>query len=390
MIGAIWRKRLYRPEALRLIARDLRGWRGPLHSTSAHLEAAAEWILHAQAATPDDGVSGGYSFEDGWIASYPETTGYIIPTLLAYADYSGRRELPGRALAMAEWECAIQLSDGGFPGHFVDRSNPPVVFNTGQVIFGLLAAHNACGDGRFVDAARRAAAWLVAVQERDGSWRRFDYRDTVHVYNTRTAWALVELGLAIGDATARVAGERHLDWALSQQEPDGWFRNAAFGPGEDPYLHTIAYTTQGLLEAGLVLDRPDYVAAAERACRALLPHVAADGFIAGTFAPGWRPTARYSCLTGNAQMAAQWLRLHERTGDLSFRLAAGRALTLLKRTQDCAAGNRGVRGAIKGSHPIWGRYLFGTYPNWATKFFMDALLMEELVIAGRKSCIRCW
>lgn len=390
MIGAIWRKRLYRSEALRIIVRDLRGWRGPLHSTSAHLEAAAEWILHAQAATPDDGVSGGYSFEDGWIASYPETTGYIIPTLLAYADYSGRRELPGRALAMAEWECAIQLSDGGFPGHFVDRSNPPVVFNTGQVIFGLLAAHNACGDGRFVDAARRAAAWLAAVQERDGSWRRFDYRDTVHVYNTRTAWALVELGLATGDATARVAGERHLDWALSQQGPDGWFRNAAFGPGEDPYLHTIAYTTQGLLEAGLVLDRPDYVAAAERACRALLPHVAADGFIAGTFAPGWRPTARYSCLTGNAQMAAQWLRLHERTGDLSFRVAAGRALTLLKRTQDCAAGNRGVRGAIKGSHPIWGRYLFGTYPNWATKFFMDALLMEELVIAGRKSCIRCW
>ena len=87
---------------------------------------------------------------------------------------------------------------------------------------------------------------------------------------------------------------------------------------------------------------------------------------------------------------AQWLRLHERTGDLSFRGAAVRTLTLLKRTQDCAAGNRGVRGAIKGSHPIWGRYLFGTYPNWATKFFMDALLMEELVIAGRKSCIRCW
>jgi uncharacterized protein YyaL (SSP411 family) len=390
MITSMWRRRLYRPEALRLIARDLGGRQGPVHAASAHLEAAAEWILRAQSATPDDGVSGGYSFEDGWIASYPETTGYIIPTLLAYAAYSGRGELQERALAMAAWECTVQLPNGGFPGHFVDRSNPPVVFNTGQVIFGLLAAHNAGGEGRFVDAARRAAAWLVAVQERDGSWRRFDYRDTVHVYNTRTAWALVELGLATGDAAARAAGERHLDWALSQQDQDGWFRNAAFGPGEDPFLHTIAYTTQGLLEAGLRLDRPDYVTAAERACRALLPHVAPDGFIAGTFAPGWRPTARYSCLTGNAQMAAQWLRLHERTGDPSFRGAAERALTLLKRTQDCAAANPSVRGAIKGSHPIWGRYLFGTYPNWAAKFFMDALLMEELVVAGRKSCIRCW
>jgi hypothetical protein len=390
MIATLWRKRLYRPEALRLVARDLRGWRGPVRPTAEHLEAAAQWVRRAQAATPDDGVAGGYSFEDGWIASYPETTGYLIPTLLAYADYSGTREWSALALAMAEWECAVQLPGGGFPGHFVDRTHPPVVFNTGQVIFGLLAAHQASGEARFLDAARRAGAWLASVQERDGSWRRFDYRDTVHVYNTRTAWALVELGLAAGDGAARAAGERNLDWALGQQEPDGWFRHAAFGGEEDAFLHTIAYTTQGLLEAGLRLGRADYVAAAERACRALIAHVRPDGFVAGTFAPGWRPRASYSCLTGNAQMAAQWLRLHDRTGEAEFREAATRTLTLLKRTQDCATTNPHTRGAVKGSHPIWGRYLFGTYPNWAVKFLMDALLMEELVLAGRKSCIRCW
>jgi hypothetical protein len=390
MITTPWRKRLYRTEALRLMARDLRGWRGPVRAPGEHLDAAARWILRAQAATRDDGVSGGYSLEDGWIASYPETTGYIIPTLLAYADYSGKREYAAHALAMADWECAVQLPEGGFPGHFVNQTNPPAVFNTGQVIFGLLAAHETFGNPRFLDAARRAGAWLAAIQERDGSWRRFDYRDTVHVYNTRTAWALVELGLAAGAGATRAAGERHLDWALDQQGRDGWFRNAAFGAGEDPFLHTIAYTTQGLLEAGLRVGRADYVAAAERACRALVPHVRPDGHIPGTFAPGWRPTARYSCLTGNAQMAAQWLRLHDRTGDPGFREAAVRALTFLKRTQDCETHNPHARGAIKGSHPFWGRYLFGTYPNWAVKFFMDALLMEELVLTGRKSCIRCW
>jgi hypothetical protein len=31
-------------------------------------------------------------------------------------------------------------------------------------------------------------------------------------------------------------------------------------------------------------------------------------------------------------------------------------------------------GAIKGSHPIWGGYDPFRYPNWAAKFFADALM----------------
>ncbi|MGH7399181.1 MAG: hypothetical protein ACRELW_16750, partial [Candidatus Rokuibacteriota bacterium] len=69
---------------------------------------------------------------------------------------------------------------------------------------------------------------------------------------------------------------------------------------------------------------------------------------------------------------------------------ARRANRFLKSLQDCAGANLNVRGAIKGSHPIWGRYLFGTYPNWAAKFFMDALLMEETAPLGSGTCIRCW
>jgi hypothetical protein len=34
-----------------------------------------------------------------------------------------------------------------------------------------------------------------------------------------------------------------------------------------------------------------------------------------------------------------------------------------------------VRGAIKGSQPAWGAYSRLTFPNWATKFFVDAMLL---------------
>ena len=43
--------------------------------------------------------------------------------------------------------------------------------------------------------------------------------------------------------------------------------------------------------------------------------------------------------------------------------------------QDVAAPNPALRGAVKGSQPIWGRYAPLSYPNWATKFFIDAMLL---------------
>jgi len=390
MVADLLRKQAYRPEALRLLLADVLGRRHPVLSTSRHLDETAQWILRAQAATRDHGVSGGYTFEDGWLASYPEVTGYIIPTLLTYAAVVGRLDYEKAGLAMAEWELTVQHADGGFPGHFVDRAHPPVVFNTGQIIFGLLAAHDATGDLRFLMSARRAGAWLANVQDGDGAWRRFDYRNAVHVYNTRTAWALAELGKTTGDRRFEETAIRHLDWALSQQRANGFFDHCAFSADEEPFVHTIAYTTQGLLEAGLRLGRQNYVAAAELACRVLLTHLDRDGQLSGTFDAKWRPTAGYSCVTGNAQMAAQWFRLARVTGDRRFGDGARQATRFLKSIHDCATSNPRIRGAVKGSHPIWGRYLFGSYPNWAAKFFMDALLMELADDGGHGVTVRCW
>jgi hypothetical protein len=35
-----------------------------------------------------------------------------------------------------------------------------------------------------------------------------------------------------------------------------------------------------------------------------------------------------------------------------------------------------VRGGIAGSWPIWGAYSRFEFPNWAAKFFADALMLE--------------
>src|SRR5436190_16590779 len=78
-------------------------------SIEEHLAHAAEWILRAQRATPDGGVAHSYDIRQGrWLASYPETTGYIIPTFYDYDQYFNQPHYRDAARRMAEWEVAVQ------------------------------------------------------------------------------------------------------------------------------------------------------------------------------------------------------------------------------------------------------------------------------------------
>ena len=40
-----------------------------------------------------------------------------------------------------------------------------------------------------------------------------------------------------------------------------------------------------------------------------------------------------------------------------------------------------IDGALAGSYPIYGRYAPLQFPNWATKFLVDSLLLRERVIS---------
>ncbi len=374
------RARLWRPGHLGLIASDLlRGACQPVGSHEAHLEAALAWLCHAQDVRdghPDaGGVSAGWSFEDGWLPSYPETSGYIVETLLAAAEVLERPELRRRAGRILDWELSLQRDDGAFPGHFGEAGSSPVVFNTGQIIHGLVAGHVHLGRGDCLSAAVRAGRWLASFQEGDGCWRRNLHNGCVHTYNTRAAWAVARAAAAAGDAELAEVARRNLEWATGQQRPSGWFASNAFVPDRDPFTHTIAYAIRGLLEGGLLLGEERFVEAAARAARALVAAQEEEGSLAGTFADGWRPTARYCCLTGLAQMAINWLRLAHVTGATEMVAPAQRAIAYLKRTHR-RGGPPEVAGGIAGSMPIWGDYSRFEYPNWAPKFFADAILLD--------------
>jgi hypothetical protein len=61
----------------------------------AAIAASLDWLRAAQdrSTTRDGGVARHFSLVDGWSASYPETTGYIIPTVLEHAARKNDKDL---------------------------------------------------------------------------------------------------------------------------------------------------------------------------------------------------------------------------------------------------------------------------------------------------------
>ncbi len=138
-----------------------------------NLGAAISWIKRAYAATGNQGISKGFnSIFNRWYPAYPETTGYLIPTLLNVATLNNQPELYKIALDSANYLLRCTASDGGIT-HWKDLSKAnPIVFDTGQVIFGWLAAYKFSKDKVYLQAAVRAGDWLVSIQDASGSWKQ--------------------------------------------------------------------------------------------------------------------------------------------------------------------------------------------------------------------------
>jgi uncharacterized protein YyaL (SSP411 family) len=362
-------------EKLSVLSRDYAGRPQP-GKTALHLQAAMEWIYRAQDATPDRGVSHSYAIGGGWLRSYPETTGYIIPTLLNIHVLTGEAEARQRALEMADWELSARQESGAIPS-LVDHQ--PVVFDTGQVIFGWLRAYEVTKDTRYLEAATKAADWLIASLDPDGIWRKHGNPGTngEHVYNVRTAWALIALSQTIGDSRYSDAMRPFLRWVLAQETERGWFRQNCLTQNQRPLLHTIAYTAQGLLESGAILGDDEYIAASQRTAEELAKHVGPDGRMPGRFDDRWQPAVGWACLTGMAQASIVWQRLDRFGHQSRYSEVVRKVHSFLKRTQDLKTKNPGIRGGIRGSFPVNGEYLRYKIPNWAAKFFIDALLLEQ-------------
>jgi uncharacterized protein YyaL (SSP411 family) len=355
------------------------------HETGQRAAAAVRWLYNGQDATPDGGVSYGYfpvSKTRGWdTASYPETTGYIMTTLIQYARRTKQAEPIDRSHRMALWEAEVQMANGAVQGGKVTAADKqtPASFNTGMVLDGFVTLLEERMDTVVLQAAERAAIFLKNDLKDNGLFAtngEFVSRDAVKVYNVLCAWALFRFGKLTGTNSYCYAAVRAVEAALRFQNERGWFAENCLSDSRYPLTHTIGYTVQGILEVGMAAQRDDFIAASDKCWRAIIPQIEENGFLAGRFDSQWRPAVRWSCLTGSAQLSIIGYRLGQIRGDKEYSTAADRLVNFLKAVQRVDTGISGLDGALAGSYPIMCDYMTAGYPNWATKYLLDALMLQ--------------
>ena len=353
--------------------------RGTGVAPERNLHSAYQWLCAAQDASPDGGVAGCYNLVKGWGASYPETTGYIIPTFLHYAKTFNIPDARSRAIRMADWEVDVQLPSGAVRSGTLDVKVGPAVFNTGQVLFGWSSAYAATGNERFARSAARASEWLLANQDADGAWRRnlsVLTTSSVQSYNVRAAWGLAIAGEEFNERRWSDAARRNADWTLAQQNENGWFASNGFSDGEDPLLHTIAYVLEGLLGIAELQHNDKYVEGVIKGIAPLIEIYRREKLLKGRYDERWKPTVSWRCLTGEAQLALVLLRLGKVTGDKDYGEVGDTILTDVAKHQDVDSPYPESHGSLAGSQPLWGSYGPFNYLNWAAKFLLDVLLLR--------------
>jgi len=230
---------------------------------------------------------------------------------------------------------------------------------------------------------QRAADWLVEAQDADGCWRRYPSPFAVageKTYYTHVAWGLLEAARVEptrGYAEAALANVR---WALAHQRENGWFDHCCLSNAAQPLTHTIGYALRGVVEAFRYSHDSEFLAAARRTADGLLAAVRPDGALPGLLAADWSSAADWVCLTGLVQIAHSWLVLYQETDETRYRDAAFAANRYVRRTVSLD-GPDDIRGGVRGSFPIDGDYGKYEYLNWAAKFLIDSLVLEQKVRA---------
>jgi len=266
--------------------------------------------------------------------SYPEVTGYYIPTLLQ----AGEKAL---ALEFARWLVTIQLSDGAMPGPGDQRS---YAFDTGQVLRGWVAL--APEYPEFLAPLRKSCDWLIQSSTDEGrfpvpseaTWslgKRGTISEGIHIYilpPLKQAAVLLQDAEIEAFVTRSLAFyKRHIDLTNFKQS--------------NALTHFYAYIQEALFDLG-------EIDLAKKGMASAAAFQQESGAV-----PAYHDI-QWVCSTGLIQLALVWYKL----GDFD---RAEKAMTFAESLQNAGGGFFGSYGANA-------QYFQDAEIGWAVKYYMDA------------------
>lgn len=347
-------------------------------SLTKALNELAGWFKYNQSVMKENGF-GTFYFESGWTSSYPETTGYIVPTLLEYAQFQNKNEFEAIAKKALDWLISIQKPSGGWQSGYIHQNRDEIVFNTGQVLRGLTAGFKHFNAKEYLDSAIKACAWLVSIQNENGSFDKHVYLDRARVYDSYVVAPMLEVYELSKIETFKTCAIKNIEWIIREKQLDnGWFQDCdnTSHKNDKPILHTISYTIDGILDCGIYLQNSEFIKSATKPADILLNKFLEDGKLSGRFDKDWKGSEQL-ITTGCAQISIIWEKLFTATGDIKYQQGFQNMNSLLVAIhQRNTPETEDTHGAIFGSFPFWGRYEGFGCPNWASKYMMDSLLFQ--------------
>jgi hypothetical protein len=230
---------------------------------------------------------------------------------------------------------------------------------------------------------------MISNQEDGGLWEKDLFFPYFGSHQTRTMWALINAGKTFNKSEYIDSALRCLHKLKSNVKPNAYITNCHFThkKNEDfAFTHPIGYAIEGFFKVGIALELDEFTEVAIDVGYKL-QKIAKErqGILFSHYNPEWKPISNYQCVTGNIQIAMMWLEIAKHTNDNTLLSTAQKFLNHTRNVMiDIKTKIAGVRGAIQGSFPIYGRYCPYAFPNWGAKFFIDASLLELEAMRNKK------
>ena len=279
--------------------------------------------------------------------SYPEVTGYYIPTLLRW----GYKEL---AISYAKWLCSIQKEDGSW---YDTENEQPYIFDSAQILKGLLAVRNVYPVQGEVDIAiKNGCNWILSNVTEEGQLRAPDERQWTKSYafseliHTYCLSPLVEAADVFSIANYKDMAIKILDYYKRNYLDD--ILNFKL------LSHFYAYVIEAMIDMG-------EQEIAREAMENFSTYQRENGEVPAYENVDW------VCSTGLFQIALIWFRLGE--------------LKKVNKTFEYACKLQNESGGWFGSYLSENNlkeeasYFPSAEISWAVKYFLDALYYRNLL-----------
>jgi len=337
---------------------------GGVSSLNKSLHLNLNWIKKSIDHNNGLGSSAYRTLWGTWSGVYPETTGYLIPTLLNASQFTKDEIWFDYAKKSVAFLKTIQNEDGSF---YKSIENPkPIVFDTAQILFGFCAYHEKFSGQKEV--IKNAYSWLLSQINDKGLFINYNYVLNYNpAYYSRIFWPMLCAEKLLQIPTHHKI-EKGLENILQLQNENGSFNDWSFDKNKDALTHTIVYTLRGLWECA---DSLPHLKLEEACVKSVDVLLSLPAVFAGAYNQNLHGDFSFVCSVGNAQMAVLLNKIYTKKKNPKYLEPIVGLLKPLLKSQSHSIFNS---GAIPASIPFYGKYQRFRYTNWTQKFFVDAIL----------------